>query len=102
MPDPKWKTEKNRLLKMGPDDKRKAGLYDSKTVVTVDTVDAWNSYVVRNKSIEKDRKHTLDDLTEFKKIQLDSEQNKLMAQKVSLFRGDITHLEVRRIAFITS
>ncbi|KAJ8706119.1 hypothetical protein PYW07_010896 [Mythimna separata] len=97
MTEPKWVTVKRSLLSMGPDDRRKAGMYDKKTVVTVDTIDPWHNYVIRNKNIEKDRKHTLDDLTEFKKIKIDAEQNKELTQKVSIFRGDITTLEVSAI-----
>lgn len=94
MSDPKWKTESYRLLNMGPEERRKSGMYDNKTVVTVDMVDPWPNYCARNKNLENDRKYTLDDLTEFKKVKLNSEQNKLLSHKVSIFKGDITQLEV--------
>ncbi|XP_075987650.1 macro domain-containing protein RSc0334-like [Anticarsia gemmatalis] len=94
MSEPQWKIEKARLTKMNWADRRKD--YKIKDYLTVDSVDPWCNYVVRNKGIEA-KKHTLDDLTEFKKISMESGLNKDLGQKVSIFKGDITKLEVDAI-----
>uniref|UniRef100_A0A2A4K9G0 Macro domain-containing protein n=1 Tax=Heliothis virescens TaxID=7102 RepID=A0A2A4K9G0_HELVI len=94
--EPKWKVEKEKVLHLTPEERKKAGMYDNKTVVTLNMVDPWNNYIIRNKGVV-DQKPTLDDLTEFKKINLDTAQNKTLAQKVSIFKGDITQLEVGAI-----
>ena len=94
MSEPKWLTEKYRLLNMTTTDRNKADMADNKVFTTVDMVDPWNNYVIRNKHLEKERIHNLDDLTEFKKIKIDSEQNKELAQRVSIYKGDITQLQV--------
>ncbi|KAJ0170470.1 hypothetical protein K1T71_013841 [Dendrolimus kikuchii] len=90
----KWKIEKNRIINLPLEEKRK--LYKSKDYVILDKVDPWNKYIITNKGLE-DKKHTLDDLNEFKKIELDAKQNKSLAERVSIFRGDITKLEIDAI-----
>ncbi|CAK1546837.1 unnamed protein product [Leptosia nina] len=90
----KWMIEKNRILSLPIEEKRK--LYKSSDYITVNQVDPWCNYVVRNKDVE-DKKHNLEDLNEFRKIKLNQEQNKSLAERVSLFRGDITKLEIDAI-----
>ncbi|XP_021197517.3 macro domain-containing protein PG1779 [Helicoverpa armigera] len=96
MAQPKWKIEKEKVLNLTPEERKKAGMYKNKTVVTLDMVDPWHNYTIRNKSIV-DLKPIQDDLTEFSKIKIDSSQNKALSQKVSIFKGDITQLEVGAI-----
>ncbi|XP_045508030.1 macro domain-containing protein CT2219-like [Colias croceus] len=90
----KWMVEKNRILALPIEEKRK--LYKSGDYVTVHQVDPWCSYVIKNKDVEN-KKHTVDDLNEFRKIKIDPEKNKALAEKVSIYRGDITKLEVDAI-----
>lgn len=87
----KWKIEKNKIITMPLEEKRQ--LYRTKEYVILDKIDPWFIYLVKNKEIEG-KKHTLDDLKEFKKIKFDSSKNKVLTEKVSLFKGDITQLEV--------
>lgn len=70
--------------------------YSVKDFLNVDMIDPWDSYIIRHKGIEL-KKTTLDDLTEFKKIKINNALNKALAQKVSIFRGDITKLELGAI-----
>ncbi|XP_046974518.1 macro domain-containing protein RSc0334-like [Vanessa cardui] len=91
---PKWEVEKSRILSLSADDKRK--LYKFDDYIIVDKVDPWSIYVVKNKDVET-KKHTNEDLTEFRKIKIDSAKNKELSEKVSIFKGDITKLEVDAI-----
>ncbi|KAJ2943154.1 hypothetical protein O0L34_g18863 [Tuta absoluta] len=90
----KWKLEKSRIQNLPLEEKR--SLYKAKDFVTLDHVDPWNRYVIKNKDIES-KKHNLDDLTEFRKIKLETEKNKELAGKVSIYKGDITKLEIDAI-----
>ncbi|XP_049882328.1 macro domain-containing protein RSc0334-like [Pectinophora gossypiella] len=92
--EPKMVTEKKRILELPLEEKRK--LYRSQDFLIVDKVDPWCNYVIRNKHLAT-KKHTLDDLNEFKKITLDPELNKKLSEKVSIYKGDITKLEVDAI-----
>lgn len=89
---PKWKSEKTKLLSLPLAEKRL--LYKSSDFVILDKVDPWCKYAILNKGIEA-KKHNLEDLNEFQKIKLDSAKNKALSEKVSIFKGDITKLEVR-------
>lgn len=71
----------------------KRQLYKPGDYIILDKVDPWCKFVIKNKDIEM-LKHTLDDLTEFEKIKLDSSKDKELSEKVSIFQGDITKLEV--------
>lgn len=95
--EPRWKVEKLKILNLSPEEKKIK--YNKMSVITVDMVDPWNNYVIRNTNVEK-RKHTLDDVTEFNKFKIDNHQNKSLAEKVSLYKGDITSLEVCKSLFI--
>lgn len=88
----KWKAEKAKMLSMPLVEKRK--LYKSPDFVILDKVDPWCNYVVLNKGVEA-KKHTLEDLNEFQKIKLDPTMNKSLSERVSIYKGDITQLEVR-------
>lgn len=87
----KWMIEKNRILSLPIGEKRK--LYKSKDFVTANQIDPWCTYVVKNNDVEI-KKHNLEDLNEFQKIKLNKEKNKILGEKVSIYRGDITKLEV--------
>lgn len=93
---PKWKVEKSRILSLPLAEKRK--LYKNPQYIIVDKVDPWCNYVIKNKEVES-KKHNLDDLREWKKIKLNAELNKSLAEKVSIFKGDITTLEVNNMPF---
>ncbi|KAL0810501.1 hypothetical protein ABMA28_010624 [Loxostege sticticalis] len=90
----KWKIEKNRIDNMPLEEKRQ--LYKPGDYIILDKVDPWCKFVIKNKDIEM-LKHTLDDLTEFEKIKLDSSKDKELSEKVSIFQGDITKLEIDAI-----
>ncbi|XP_061381133.1 macro domain-containing protein CT2219-like isoform X2 [Danaus plexippus] len=89
-----WKEEKERILALPTEEKRK--LYKSGDYITIDKVDPWIFYVQDNQSLQ-DKKHTVEDLNEFRKIKLNSERNININHKVSIFKGDITKLEVDAI-----
>ncbi|CAH2098840.1 unnamed protein product [Euphydryas editha] len=91
---PKWEDEKNRILSLSLEEKRK--LYKSNDYIDVNQVDPWSIYAVKNKDIEA-KKHTVEDLNEFKKFKIDPAKNKELSEKVSIFKGDITKLEVDAI-----
>lgn len=85
-----WKTEKTRYLTMPLKEKR--NLYKCDSYTQLLDVESWSNYAIKNKVEE--RKHTLDDWEQFKKIKLNPEINKTIAKRVSIFKGDITKLEV--------
>lgn len=85
-----WEEEKAKILSLPLEEKRK--LYKS-DYLTIHQVDCWSFYFLKNESL-KDKKHTNEDLTEFRKIKINSEKNKDLVEKVSIFKGDITKLEV--------
>lgn len=86
-----WQSEKDRITSLPIEEKRK--LYKSDDFITADKVESWCKYYVENKSLESKRP-TGEDVTEFQKIKIDSAKNKELAAKVSIFKGDITKLEV--------
>ncbi|XP_028162884.1 ADP-ribose glycohydrolase MACROD1-like [Ostrinia furnacalis] len=90
----KWKVEKNKIANLPLEEKRK--LYKPGDYIILDKVDPWCKFVIKNRDIEM-LKHTLDDLTEFQKIKLDPSKDKELSEKVSIFQGDITKLEVYKI-----
>ena len=87
----KWEEEKAKILLLPIEEKRK--LYKASDYLTINQVDSWSLYYSKNEGI-KDKKHTNEDLTEFRKIKIDPEKNKELIEKVSIFKGDITKLEV--------
>ncbi|XP_053608448.1 macro domain-containing protein PG1779-like [Plodia interpunctella] len=94
--DPAWKVEKERILSLPLEEKRK--LYKASDFIIVDKVDPWKKYVdlLKTKGIAL-KKHNQDDVKEFKKIKIDKEKNQELFHKVSIFKGDITKLEVDAI-----
>ncbi|XP_013198969.1 macro domain-containing protein RSc0334-like [Amyelois transitella] len=94
--DPKWKIEKERIISLPLEEKRK--LYKTSDFIVVDSVDPWKKYVdilkTKGTTLQKPNK---DDETEFKKIKINVEKNLELANKVSIFKGDITKLEVDAI-----
>lgn len=89
--EPKWKIEKTRILQLPIEEKRK--LYKA-SYITLNQVEPWYTFAKENKSSLEDKKPNNEDLTEFRKLKIDPEQNKTLAEKVSIFQGDITKLEV--------
>ncbi|XP_072933967.1 macro domain-containing protein PG1779-like [Epargyreus clarus] len=92
--EPKWKIEKARILALPLEEKRK--LYKA-SYITLNQVEPWYAFATENKSALEDKKANNEDLTEFRKLKIDLEQNKSLAEKVSIFQGDITKLEVDAI-----
>lgn len=92
--DLKWESEKARLLNVSREDRRKR--FDKKDYITLDTIQSWRIYTIKFKGLEA-KKPTLDDLTEFKKIILNKELNKQLLDKIAIYTGDITKLEVNNI-----
>ncbi|CAH0403665.1 unnamed protein product [Chilo suppressalis] len=91
----KWKVEKNKILNMPLEEKRK--IYRNSDFIVLDRVDPWSKFFSKNEKEIENFKHTLDDLTEFQKIKLDSSKNKELADRISIFQGDITKLEIDAI-----
>ncbi|XP_059062577.1 macro domain-containing protein CT2219-like [Achroia grisella] len=91
----KWNNVKKDILSLPLEEKRK--LYKGGDYIALDNVDPWWKYVTQNKKELESKKHTLDDLTEFQKIQISTARNKEISKKVSIFKGDITKLEVDAI-----
>ncbi|XP_023954549.1 macro domain-containing protein CT2219 [Bicyclus anynana] len=90
----KWESEKERIMSLPVDEKRK--LYKTDDYITVNKVESWCKYFVENKGLHE-KKHTGEDDAEFRKITIDSERNKELTDKVSIFKGDITKLEIDAI-----
>lgn len=88
----KWESDKARLLNMSLEDRRKR--FEKNDYVTLDTIQSWRIYTIKHKNL-KEKKPTLDDLTEFKKTILNKELNKQLLEKVAIYAGDITKLEVK-------
>lgn len=86
-----WESEKDRIMSFPIEEKRK--LYKSDDYIILNRVDSWCKYFAENKGLEA-KNPTAEDVTEFRKIKIDSEKNKELADKVSIFKGDITKLEV--------
>lgn len=87
-----WESEKARLVNMSREDRRKR--FGKEDYITLDTIQSWRIYTIKHKSLEM-KKPTLDDLTEFKKITLNQALNKQLLEKVAVYTGDITKLEVK-------
>ncbi|KAG6458248.1 hypothetical protein O3G_MSEX010758 [Manduca sexta] len=88
-----WKTEKERIMALPLDEKRK--LYKLPDYINLDKIDPWSKYFVNYRGISN-KKPTGDDIAGFK-ITIDAARNKELAEKVSLYRGDITKLEIDAI-----
>lgn len=97
MATPQWQVEKSKLLNLAWMDKRK--LYKIKDYIPLSSVEPWSTYVVKNPGVES-KKHTLDDLTEWKKTAPNGSLNKDLVHRVSIFKGDITKLEVSVRTFL--
>ncbi|GBP26290.1 O-acetyl-ADP-ribose deacetylase MACROD2 [Eumeta japonica] len=89
----RWMIEKNKILNLSLEEKRK--LYKS-DFLTLATVNTWAEYAKQNE-LSFDKNHELEDLAEFQKITINPDHNKRLADKVSIFRGDITKLEIDAI-----
>ncbi|XP_034837666.1 macro domain-containing protein CT2219-like [Maniola hyperantus] len=89
-----WESEKDRIMSFPIEEKRK--LYKSDDYIILNRVDSWCKYFAENKGLEA-KNPTAEDVTEFRKIKIDTEKNKELADKVSIFKGDITKLEVDAI-----
>lgn len=87
-----WESEKARLLNMSPEDRRKR--FEKNDYITLDTIQSWRIYSIKHKNLEA-KKPTLDDLKEFKKITLNQALSKQLLEKVAIYTGDITKLEVK-------
>ncbi|XP_014355517.1 macro domain-containing protein CT2219 [Papilio machaon] len=90
----KWKIEKNRVLNLPLQEKRK--LYRTSEYITLEDIYTWSKYAKENEHI-KTKLRTEDDLNEFKKFQINPAKNAHLAEKVSIFKGDITKLEIDAI-----
>lgn len=91
MTESDWTIAKSKLEKLSLEERRK--LYKINDYVHLDVVDPWFFHVLKTKTI-RTKKHTLDDVTEFKKYKINAALNEELAKKVSIFKGDITKLEV--------
>lgn len=87
----KWEIEKNRILKLSLEEKRK--IYKSSDFIDLENVDPWSKYLNKSQGIDS-KKSTTDDLKEFEKIKINTEKNKSISERVSIFKGDITKLEI--------
>ncbi|XP_028027589.1 uncharacterized protein LOC114241068 [Bombyx mandarina] len=90
----KWEIEKNRILKLSLEEKRK--IYKSSDFIDLENVDPWSKYLNKSQGIDS-KKSTTDDLKEFEKIKINTEKNKSISERISIFKGDITKLEIDAI-----
>ncbi|XP_068624520.1 macro domain-containing protein CT2219-like [Battus philenor] len=90
----KWKIEKNRILNLPLEEKRK--LYRTSEYIILDRIYTWLQHARENEHI-KTKIRTQDDLNEWKKFKINPEKNVSLAEKVSIFKGDITKLEIDAI-----
>lgn len=89
-----WSEDKKRFLEMDLDAKRK--FYKMKKYVTLDDISTWRD------DCEKEHFAATKPLTEadkdqFQEFSIDSSLNKIIASKISIWRGDITELEVCKL-----
>ncbi|XP_075983070.1 macro domain-containing protein RSc0334-like [Anticarsia gemmatalis] len=89
-----WKSVKAKLLDQTLEQRRKN--YKSKDYIAMEVIDPWCDYVVRNRMIVT-KKHTIDDLTKFLKVNINPALNEDLAKKVSIVHSSITKLEVDAI-----
>lgn len=93
--DKTWKTEKDTIMNLPLEEKRH--LYRSPNFITLDKVLTWPAYLAATKSILS-RTPTAQDLELVNKnIKLDVTKNEAVVDKISIYKGDITLLEVRGV-----
>lgn len=81
-----WQDHKQNFLSM-------SGPQKSPNCETLDNILTWKAYASIKDSLPP-KKDTLFDVT------IDSSKNDILADKISIYTGDITHLEVYYIIFI--
>lgn len=86
---PTWQEEKKRYLQMSLHDKRKEYLCGDKFVI-VDDLLPWDEYILSKKHAPKKSPMPAD-------FSINSAKNLKLCKKISIFRGDITTLEVDAI-----
>lgn len=88
----KWQAEKERILNLPTEEKRKLC---KPGFITVDGIDSWRKYYTN--SVSNKTTTGAGDKEELAKISLKSDLNKSLAEKVSIYKGDITSLEIDAI-----
>lgn len=91
----KWLTEKNRIMSLPLEEKR--NLYKCSDFITLDSVETWTSTAKYLEKTGGTKTPNPEDVSEFQKITIVPELNNALANKVSIFKGDITKLEVGKI-----
>lgn len=61
--------------------------------ISLKSIDRWCDYYSKNKYL-RGKPRTLDDSRQFSKIKINPNLNKDLCKKVSIYRGDISKLEV--------
>lgn len=89
-----WESQKTKFLTMPLDNKREH--YRMKCFNTLEEVSTWPQYCERKGAALATKTPALAD------FQLDASKNKEIAKKVSIFKGDITSLEVCLSILISS
>ena len=79
-----WEMEKKKYLSMSVEDKRKH--YISRQFILLNSVPTWKQYFKELRLAEK--------LSPLKLADINNSLNSVLVDKVSLFEGDITKLEV--------
>lgn len=85
-----WSTEKEKYLKMNKEEKRKFLNSSGRRYQTIENIPTWTEYF-KNKSPLPQK---IDILGGY---QIDVSKNKELAGKISIFKGDITTLEVHNL-----
>lgn len=80
-----WKTEKQKFLNLSREEKRTI----LRNYETIDQINTWAEYFKEKQPLPK----KIDILGGF---QIDPSKNKELSKKVSIYRGDITTLEVSK------
>lgn len=83
-----WETEKQKFMSMTPENKKQ--FYSAKNIYKVQDIPTWVQYAKTQDSLPE----KIPMLPENK---INSAKNSVVANKISVFKGDITTLEVSRI-----
>lgn len=87
-----WENEKKRFLSMSVDDKRKG--YRSSEYFQVDQIPTWPQYAQKIGNLPEKIPMLVNN-------QINTSQNEELAKKISVFRGDITTLEVSYLKILS-
>lgn len=83
-----WESEKQKFISMTCENKKQ--FYSAKNIYKVENIPTWIQYA-------KDQEPLPEKIPMLSETQLDTAKNPVVANKISVFKGDITTLEVSRV-----